>query len=126
VGVTAAESGTYTDFANINSGGLKADGSDSVNEVTYLILDVIDEMHLLQPSSNIQLSRKSPDRFLRRALEMNVAFVPGGGFFPKGNKENTLRLSYSNMPIARIEDGIRRLAAAVKELMGAEATGQTP
>jgi DNA-binding transcriptional MocR family regulator len=63
---------------------------------------------------------------LRRALEMNVAFVPGGGFFPKGNKENTLRLSYSNMPIARIEDGIRRLAAAVKELMGAEATGHTP
>ena len=70
VGVTAAESGTYTDFANINNGGLKVDGSDGVNEVTYLILDVIDEMHLLQPSSNIQLSRKSPDRLLRRALEI--------------------------------------------------------
>ncbi|MGQ9733316.1 MAG: pyruvate formate lyase family protein, partial [Candidatus Zipacnadales bacterium] len=53
VGVTAAESGTYTDFANINNGGLRRDGSDGVNEVTYLILDVIDEMHLLQPSSNI-------------------------------------------------------------------------
>lgn len=70
VGVTAAESGTYTDFANINNGGLRPDGSDGVNDVTYLILDVIDEMHLLQPSSNIQLSRKSPDRFLRRALEI--------------------------------------------------------
>lgn len=55
---------------------------------------------------------------LRRSLERNVAFVPGGGFFPKGNKENTLRLSYSNMPIARIEDGIHRLAAAIKEMMG--------
>ena len=71
VGVTAAESGTYTDFANINSGGLKPDGTDGVNEVTYLVLDVIDEMRLLQPSSNIQLSRKNPDRFIRRALEIS-------------------------------------------------------
>jgi formate C-acetyltransferase len=70
VGVTAAESGTYTDFANINTGGLLADGSDGVNDLTYLVLDVIDEMRLLQPSSNVQLSRKSPDRVLRRALEI--------------------------------------------------------
>ena len=67
VGVTAAESGTYTDFCNINVGGLTADGADGVNEVSYLLLDVIDEMHLLQPSSNIQLSAKSPGRFLTRA-----------------------------------------------------------
>ena len=70
VGVTAAESGTYTDFCNINNGGLKKDGTDGVNEVTYLILDVIDEMRLLQPSSNLQLSKKNPDRFLRRGLEI--------------------------------------------------------
>jgi formate C-acetyltransferase len=67
VGVTAAESGTYTDFCNINVGGLTTDGADGVNEVSYLLLDVIDEMHLLQPSSNIQLSARSPERFLRRA-----------------------------------------------------------
>jgi trans-4-hydroxy-L-proline dehydratase len=70
VGVTAAESGTYTDFANINTGGLRPDGSDGVNDLTYLVLDVIDEMRLLQPSSNIQLSGRSPDRFLTRALEI--------------------------------------------------------
>lgn len=70
VGVTLAESGTYTDFANINNGGLKVDGSDGVNDLTYLILDVIDEMRLLQPSTNIQLSQKSPDKFLRRACEI--------------------------------------------------------
>jgi trans-4-hydroxy-L-proline dehydratase len=70
VGVTAAESGTYTDFANINNGGLTADGASAVNEATYLILDVIDEMRLLQPSSNLQLSKKNPDRFLRRGLEI--------------------------------------------------------
>jgi trans-4-hydroxy-L-proline dehydratase len=67
VGVTAAESGTYTDFCNINVGGLTADGDDGVNEVSFLLLDVIDEMRLLQPSSNIQVSKRSPDAFIRRA-----------------------------------------------------------
>lgn len=70
VGTTLLESGTYTDFANINSGGLKSDGSNGVNDVTYLVLDVIDEMRLLQPSSNIQLSKKNPDRFLKRAIKI--------------------------------------------------------
>lgn len=70
VGVTAAESSTYTDFANINTGGLRADGSDGVNELTYLILDVIDEMRLVQPSSNIQVSKKNPDEFIRRAAKI--------------------------------------------------------
>jgi len=70
VGVTLQESGTYTDFANINVGGMKPDGSDGVNPVSYLLLEVIDEMRILQPSSNIQLSRKNPDKFLRRACEI--------------------------------------------------------
>lgn len=70
VGVTAEESGTYTDFALINTGGVKADGSNAVNEVSFLILDVIEEMRLLQPSSCIQLSKKSPDAFLERALRI--------------------------------------------------------
>jgi len=70
VGVTAAESGTYTDFCNINSGGLTRDGADGVNDVTYLVLDTIDDMRLLQPSSNIQLSARNPDRFLKRAGEI--------------------------------------------------------
>lgn len=66
VGVTAQESGTYTDFALINLGGVKPDGSDAVNDLTYLILDVIEEMRLLQPSSMVQVSKKNPDRLLRR------------------------------------------------------------
>jgi trans-4-hydroxy-L-proline dehydratase len=70
VGVTAAESGTYTDFANINLGGLLPDGSDGSNEVSHLLLEIIDEMHLLQPSSNVQLSRKTPDALLKHALKV--------------------------------------------------------
>jgi len=67
VGVTAKESGTYNDFTNINLGGLMRDGRDGVNEVSYLILEVIDELHLLQPQSNVQISEKTPDRFLQQA-----------------------------------------------------------
>jgi trans-4-hydroxy-L-proline dehydratase len=70
VGVTAEESGTYTDFANINIGGLLANGSDGSNEVSYLLLDIVDEMHLLQPSSNVQVSRKTPDVLLKHALRV--------------------------------------------------------
>jgi len=70
IGVTAQESGTYTDFALINLGGVKPDGSDAVNDLTYLILDVIGEMRLLQPSSMVQLSKKNPDRFLRAAARI--------------------------------------------------------
>lgn len=70
VGVTAEESGTYTDFALINSGGVKPDGSDGVNDLSYVILDVIEEMRILQPSSMVQISKKGPDRFLKRALKI--------------------------------------------------------
>jgi pyruvate formate-lyase/glycerol dehydratase family glycyl radical enzyme len=69
-GVTAAESGTLTDFANINLAGLLPDGSDGSNEVTHLLLEIIDEMHLLQPSSNMQVSRKTPDTVLKHALKV--------------------------------------------------------
>jgi len=70
VGVTAQESNTYTDFCLINLGGVKPDGSDGVNEMTYMLLDVIKEMRILQPSSMIQVSKKSPDRFVHKALDI--------------------------------------------------------
>jgi formate C-acetyltransferase len=70
VGVTAEESSTYNDFALINTGGLKADGSDGVNELSYLILDVVEEMRLMQPSSMVQISKKTPDTFLKKAVEV--------------------------------------------------------
>ncbi|WP_338658563.1 trans-4-hydroxy-L-proline dehydratase [Paraclostridium sordellii] len=71
VGVTLKESGTYTDFANINTGGITEDGKDGVNDVSYIILDVMDEMKLLQPSSNVQISKKTPSKFLKRACEIS-------------------------------------------------------
>ena len=65
VGVTNAESGTYTDFADIDLAGLRRDGSDGVGEMSYVLLEVIDELHLVQPSPNVQLSRVTPEHFLQ-------------------------------------------------------------
>src|SRR6056297_44635 len=70
VGVTALESGTYNDFTNINIGGLQRNGSDGVNELSFLLLEVIDEIHLLQPGCNIQVSHKTPDAFLKEACKL--------------------------------------------------------
>lgn len=70
VGVTAKESNTYVDFCLINLGGITPDNTDGVNELSYLVLDVIEQMRLLQPSSMIQVSKKNPDRFIQRALDI--------------------------------------------------------
>ncbi|MDR1712041.1 MAG: hypothetical protein LBR58_09365 [Propionibacteriaceae bacterium] len=71
VGITLKESATYTDFCNINTGSLRPDGTCGVSDVSYLILEVMDEMKLLQPSSNVQISRKSPEHFLREAVKVS-------------------------------------------------------
>jgi len=70
VGVTALESGTYNDFTNINIGGLTREGSDGVNDVSYIMLEVLDEIHLLQPQANVQISHKTPNRFLHAACRV--------------------------------------------------------
>ena len=70
VDVTQEQSSTYQDFALINVGGLKENGTDGVNELSYIILAVLEEMRLIQPSGCIQLSNKNPDRILKRAVEV--------------------------------------------------------
>jgi formate C-acetyltransferase len=70
VGVTAEESNTYNDFALINLGGVKTDGSDGVNEISCLVLDVVEEMRIQQPGSMVQISKRTPDDFLKRALRI--------------------------------------------------------
>ncbi|MHA2022691.1 MAG: trans-4-hydroxy-L-proline dehydratase, partial [Candidatus Thorarchaeota archaeon] len=70
VDITEQQSGTYQDFALINTGGLKIDGSDGVNEVSYMILEICNEMKLIQPSVCIQMSTENPDKFLMSAVDV--------------------------------------------------------
>ncbi len=70
VGITARESGTYNDFTNINIGGITADGRDGVSEVSYILLEIIEELHILQPGNSVHISSKTPDRFLNAACKV--------------------------------------------------------
>ncbi len=70
VGITAKESGTYNDFTNINIGGVKKDGSNGVSEVSYIMLEIIEELHVLQPGNSVHISSKTPDRFLKEACKV--------------------------------------------------------
>lgn len=70
VGVTAAESGTYNDFTNINLGGLTREGEDASGELSVMALEVLDELKLLQPQANLQVSSKTPDELLKEACRV--------------------------------------------------------
>jgi pyruvate formate-lyase/glycerol dehydratase family glycyl radical enzyme len=70
VGITARESGTYNDFTNINIGGITSDGKDGVSDVSYVMLEVVEELHILQPGNSVHVSSKTPDRFLEAACKV--------------------------------------------------------
>ena len=67
VGITARESGTFNDFTNINIGGVKPDGTSGVSEVSYMMLEVIEELHVLQPGNSVHIAKVTPDEFLQAA-----------------------------------------------------------
>lgn len=54
---------------------------------------------------------------LVKSLEKNVAFVPGGAFFPNGGRENTFRINFSNMSEDRIVEGMKRLGAILHQVL---------
>jgi formate C-acetyltransferase len=70
VSITEQQSGTYQDFALINTGGLNQEGKDAVNELSYLVLEVCNEMRLIQPSVCIQMSTENPESFLMSAVDV--------------------------------------------------------
>ncbi|MCQ2196728.1 MAG: glycyl radical protein [Bacteroidaceae bacterium] len=70
VGVTALESGTYNDFTNINIGGIDRDGNDAVNELSYVILEVQEELHQLQPGLSVHVSKVTPNDFIMAATRV--------------------------------------------------------
>lgn len=70
VGITAKESGTYNDFTNINIGGVQRDGSDGVSEVSYIMLEIIEELHVLQPGNSVHVGSRTPERFLKEACKV--------------------------------------------------------
>ena len=70
VGVTALESGTYNDFTNINIGGVDRNGHSATNEISYIILEVQEELHELQPGLSIHIAENTPDQFLVEGIKV--------------------------------------------------------
>ena len=70
VGVTALESGTYNDFTNINIGGVDRNGNSAANEVSYIILEIQEELHELQPGLSIHIAENTPDDFLLEGIKV--------------------------------------------------------
>ena len=70
VGVTALESGTYNDFTNINIGGVDRDGHSAANELSYMILEIQEELHELQPGLSIHIAENTPDEFLLAGIKV--------------------------------------------------------
>lgn len=98
--------------------------------VRALELEMPAGVRFSRPAGGLFLWVELPDEInsrelLSRCLEHNVAFVPGGSFFPARNRENTLRLNFSNMPEERIVEGVRRMAVAVREMMAEKATSRS-
>jgi formate C-acetyltransferase len=70
VGVTALESGTYNDFTNINIGGVDRNGRSATNELSFIILEIQEELHQLQPGLSIHIAQNTPDDFLLEGIKV--------------------------------------------------------
>ena len=70
VGVTALESGTYNDFTNINIGGVDRNGNSATNELSFIILEIQEELHQLQPGLSIHIAQNTPDDFLLEGIKV--------------------------------------------------------
>ena len=70
VGVTALESGTYNDFTNINIGGVDRNGKSATNDLSYMILEIQEELHQLQPGLSIHIAKNTPDEFLLEGIKV--------------------------------------------------------
>ena len=70
VGVTALESGTYNDFTNINIGGVDRNGQNATNELSFMILEIQEELHELQPGLSIHIAENTPDDFLLEGIKV--------------------------------------------------------
>lgn len=92
-----------------------------------LMLAMMDELFptgvtWTHPKGGLFLWVKLPEgmdagELLKKAVAQKVAFVPGSPFFSHGGGENTLRMNFSNARPEQIEEGMKRLAAVIREAM---------
>lgn len=65
-----AGSGDGQNYQNIVLGGQDADGNDTSNEITYLVLDVIEELGIADYPTSVRISKNTPEKLMRRVAEV--------------------------------------------------------
>lgn len=80
MGFVGVKQGITSGFGQLMTlGGITKEGEDAVNELTWLLLDVIDDMNMLEPKRNIRISKKTSDEFLMRVCE-SIRKTQGSAF----------------------------------------------
>ncbi|MBU1672052.1 MAG: hypothetical protein KKF41_08150 [Actinobacteria bacterium] len=81
----------------ITVGGHGPAGEDVSNDLTWLVLEVIEEMNLLEPKPNVRLHRSTPDELLKRVSEM-VAGAQGSPFLLNFDERSEEALRWQGLP----------------------------
>ncbi len=87
-GIEGLGSGDAQHYQNILLAGVDADGNEVTNEVTYLVLDVVEELHVSDFPIAVRLNRRTPAKLLRRIAEVQRH---GGGIVAVYNEEVVIR-----------------------------------
>jgi trans-4-hydroxy-L-proline dehydratase len=87
----------------ITIGGIDADGNDASNDLTWLILEVIEEMNMLEPKPNIRLHAATPQPLLRRVAEM-ISEAQGSPFLMNFDENSIRGLAWQGLPEDRLWD----------------------
>jgi len=86
------------------------------------------EIHWTKPEGGLFLWMQLPDYFdvdalFYQAIEANVAYVVGTGFYADGGGKNAFRLNFSYPSEEQIVEGVKRLAGVIKKNMKASSSG---
>ena len=87
----------------VTIGGIDAEGNDASNELTWLVLEVIEDMNMLEPKPNIRLHAKTPEPLLRRVAEM-VSATQGSPFLMNFDENSIRGLAWQGLPQERLWD----------------------
>ena len=103
-GWTGTNQGINSSFGQlITLGGMDAQGNDASNDLTYLMLDVIEEMNLLEPKPNVRIHARTSDRLLDRIVEM-LSKAQGAPFLINFDENSITGLRWEGLPEDRLWD----------------------
>ncbi len=87
----------------ITIGGIDEDGNDSSNELSWLILEVIEQMNMLEPKPNIRIHRNTPDPLLLRVAQL-LSKAQGSPFIMNFDEASMAGLEWQGLPKERLWD----------------------